>query len=64
VERPWLTICSTLPSRPSGERANIPSITNPRWLTEEYAMSFFMSFWTRVTRPAYTIPMMERVTTN
>ena len=30
-------------------RAKIPSITKPRWETEEYAISRFMSFWTSVT---------------
>ena len=29
--------------------ANMPSITKPRWETEEYAISFFMSFCTSVT---------------
>ena len=27
----------------------MPSITNPRCETEEYAISRFMSFWTSVT---------------
>ena len=30
----------------------MPSITKPRWLTDEYAMSFFMSFCTSVTSAA------------
>ena len=27
----------------------MPSVTKPMWLTEEYAISFFMSGWTRAT---------------
>ena len=27
----------------------MPSMTKPRCETDEYAMSFFMSFWTSVT---------------
>ena len=50
VDSPWLIICSTEPDSPAGLRANIPSITNPRWDTEEYATSFFMSFWAMATR--------------
>ena len=44
VESPWLIICSTEPVSPWWLSANMPSITKPRWLTEEYATSFFMSF--------------------
>src|SRR4051812_12106435 len=43
-------------------RANTPSITNPRCETDEYAMSFFMSFWTRVTIAPYTMPTIARNT--
>ena len=30
---------------PAGFSAKRPSITKPRWLTEEYATSFLTSFW-------------------
>ena len=30
----------------------MPSMQKPRWLTDEYAISFFMSVCTSVTSPA------------
>ena len=33
------------PAMPCALSANKPSITNPRWLTEEYATSFLTSAW-------------------
>ena len=33
-----------LPESPSGVSTKIPSVQKPMWLTDEYAMSFFMSF--------------------
>ncbi len=44
VEMPWLTCCSTDPVKPAEFSAKIPSVQKPRWLTDEYATSFFMSF--------------------
>ena len=41
---PWLICCSTEPLSPAGFKAKIPSVQKPRWLTEEYATSFFISF--------------------
>ena len=32
---PWLTICSTAPSAPSGRRLKIPRVMKPSWATEE-----------------------------
>ena len=37
------------PWMPALFRAKSPSMTKPRWATEEYATSFFMSFWTIAT---------------
>ena len=31
-------------------KAKMPNMTNPRWLTELYATSFFQSLWARATR--------------
>ena len=39
----------TLPAIPLGFSAKIPKVQKPRWLTEEYATSFFMSFCTSET---------------
>ena len=44
VEMPWLICCSTEPLRPAEFSAKMPSVQKPRWLTDEYATSFFMSF--------------------
>src|ERR1039457_111219 len=46
---------------PAGLRAKIPSVQNPRWLTEEYATSFFQSFCIRQARAPYTIPITDRI---
>ena len=46
---------------PAGLSAKIPSVQNPRWLTEEYATSFFQSFCIRQARAPYTIPMIDRI---
>ena len=40
----------------------IPSTTKPRWLTEEYATSFFMLGCTMATSAPYTMPMMASTT--
>jgi hypothetical protein len=56
VEMPWLIIWRTAPWIPAMFKAKMPSITNPRCETEEYAISRFMSFWTSVTIAPYTIP--------
>ena len=47
VEMPWLICCSTMPLNPAGFSAKMPSVQKPRWLTDEYATSFFMSFCIR-----------------
>ena len=49
VEMPWLTCWITLPAIPFGLSAKMPSVQKPRWLTEEYATSFFQSFCIRLT---------------
>ena len=43
VESPWFTIWSTPPVIPVVLNAYRPSMTNPKWLTDEYATSRFMS---------------------
>jgi hypothetical protein len=35
-------------------------VQNPKWLTDEYATSFFQSFCIRQASAPYTMPMMER----
>ena len=49
VESPWFTIWRMLPFNPMALRLNMPSITKPRWATDEYATSFLMSAWTMAT---------------
>ena len=44
VLMPWLTIWTIPPVIPCMLSAKMPSMTNPRWLTDEYATSFFTSF--------------------
>ena len=44
VEMPWLICCRIEPEIPAGFSAKMPSVQKPRWLTEEYATSFFQSF--------------------
>src|ERR1039457_3453965 len=51
------------PEIPAGLSAKIPSVQKPRWLTEEYATSFFQSFCIRQASAPYTIPIMERTAT-
>src|SRR5207245_3261408 len=41
VEMPWLSIWYTAPTTEVVVKAATPSITKPRWLTDEYATSFF-----------------------
>jgi len=50
VEMPWLIIWITPPWMPIWVAAKTPSMVKPRWLTEEYATSFFMSFCIIATR--------------
>ena len=42
---PWFTICSTPPVTACWVNANVPSTTNPRCETDEYATSRFTSIW-------------------
>jgi hypothetical protein len=49
VESPWLIIWITPPWSPCVFIAKSPSMTKPRWLTEEYATSFFISGCTMAT---------------
>ena len=49
VEMPWLICCNTLPAIPFGFNEKMPSVQKPRWLTEEYATSFFQSCCIRLT---------------
>ena len=51
-----------LPVIPTGFSANMPSITSPMWLTDEYATSRFQSFCASATSAPYTIPMIDRTT--
>src|SRR5215469_18908260 len=60
VEMPWLICCRTDPLRPSGVSTKIPRVQKPRWLTEEYATSFFMSFCISDTKAPYRMAMIER----
>ena len=41
-----------------------PRVTNPMCDTDEYAISFFMSGWTRATNPMYTIATSESAIMN
>ncbi len=49
VEMPWLTIWMSAPWTASASKANTPSTTKPRWLTDEYATSFLMSVCANAT---------------
>src|ERR1035441_9436594 len=60
VEIPWLICCRIEPEIPAGLRAKIPSVQNPRWLTDEYATSFFQSFCMSEASAPYTMPTIER----
>ncbi len=42
VATPCASMTKTAPFRPAVVKLKIPSTTNPRWLTEEYAISFFI----------------------
>ena len=42
VEIPCASMTNMAPFSPAGVKLKIPSTTKPRWLTEEYAISFFM----------------------
>ena len=48
-----LTLIITIiaPFNPGSFKQNTPSMQNPRWLTLEYAISFFISACTSATRP-------------
>src|SRR5579871_5091728 len=48
------------PEIPLAFSAKIPRVQNPRWLTEEYATSFFQSFCIRQASAPYTMPTSER----
>src|ERR687891_214533 len=49
VDSPWFTIWMTPPDMPCSVPAKIPSTTNPRCDTLEYATSRLMSVWIRAT---------------
>src|SRR5579863_3821580 len=49
------------PEMPDGFSVKMPSVQKPRWLTDEYATSFFQSFCIREASAPYTIPMIESV---
>src|SRR5579871_4518006 len=44
---------------PAEFRAKMPSVQKPRWLTDEYATSFFQSFCIIEASAPYTIPMID-----
>ena len=46
---PWLIMMTMAPCTLWRVKAQIPSITKPRWLTDEYAISFLKSGWTSET---------------
>src|SRR5205085_2939305 len=54
------SIWYTAPCTPCTFMAQIPSTTKPRWLTDEYATSFFMSGCTIATSAPYTMPITAR----
>ena len=43
--RPWLTECSTAPSRPRSVTAKMPSTMRPIWPIDEYAITPRTSGW-------------------
>ncbi|MNF18944.1 hypothetical protein D3C80_2233540 [compost metagenome] len=49
--KPWAIICTRPPETPRSLKMKKPSVTKPMCATDEYATSFFMSFWTMATRP-------------
>ena len=49
VEMPWLIMTISAPCTLSTVSAKMPSITKPRWLTDEYATSFLKSGCTIAT---------------
>ena len=72
---PWEIICTRAPSTPSAalvaspasmmeNATKNPRVTNPMWETDEYAISFFMSGWTRATKPTYTMATSESAIMN
>src|SRR6476660_3460152 len=48
------------PEIPAGFSEMIPSVQNPRWLTDEYATSFFQSFCISEASAPYTIAITDR----
>ena len=42
VEMPCASITNVAPSKPAWVKLKTPRITKPRWLIDEYAISFFM----------------------
>ena len=43
--RPWATTRRSAPAQPHWVCVKIPAVTNPIWLTEEYAISALISVW-------------------
>src|SRR5581483_7724733 len=60
VTNPWFSIWRTAPTAPCVLSTKIPSVMNPMCATDEYATSFFRSFWTVETAPPYRIATTER----
>ena len=50
VIRPWATIPNTAALKPKVVRVEMASMVKPMWLTDEKAMSRFMSVWARQHR--------------
>src|SRR3954462_6635022 len=50
------------PFNPAWLSAKMPRVQKPRWLTDEYATSFFMSFCIKETSAPYTMPMIDSAT--
>ena len=60
VDRPWFTIWITAPLMPSAVKVKMPRITNPMWLTDEYATRRFTSVCIMATIAPYTMPTTAR----
>ena len=62
VEMPCAIITMMAPCTLATVPPQMPSITKPRWLTDEYAISFLRSGCTIDTSAAYTMPITASVT--
>src|ERR1035437_1425744 len=61
VDTPCARFTNNAPCTDCTVIAKMPSITNPRWLTDEYATSFLKSGCTIATSAPYTMPITARV---